>query len=214
MLLELISYIGAVIGFVFLVLAIALGLYYVLEIVEEHTEPTKRILRKMIYAIMGIFVALVIIDRFPFWLSLFSIVSYFVYLQNLNRFPYVELTSPIFLGLCALVVLNHFFWFNYFHNPRIPSLDERLKPDYEPPHVPSFLEVCSFFGLLVWSIPFALFVSLSAHENLIPHHNDNPQAKKQTQGLAKVLITKTKNGVFTVARQMGWELDHNYGRLV
>ncbi|CAN3374593.1 hypothetical protein DIURU_000274 [Diutina rugosa] len=214
MLLELISYIGAVIGFVFLVLAIASGLYYVSEIVEEHTEPTKRILRKMIYAIMGIFVALVIIDRFPFWLSLFSIVSYFVYLQNLNRFPYVELTSPIFLGSCALVVLNHFFWFNYFHNPRIPSLDERLKPDYEPPHVPSFLEVCSFFGLLVWLIPFALFVSLSAHENLIPHHNDNPQAKKQTQGLAKVLITKTKNGVFTVARQMGWELDPNYGRLV
>lgn len=214
MLLELISYIGAVIGFVFLVLAIALGLYYVLEIVEERTEPTKRILRKLIYVIMGIFVALVVIDRFPIWLSLFSIVSYFVYLQNLNRFPYVELTSPIFLGSCVLVVLNHFFWFNHFHNPRIPSLDERLKPDYVPPRVPSFLEVCSFFGLLVWLVPFALFVSLSAHENLIPHHNDNPQAKKLSQGLAKVLITRAKNSVFVVARQFGWELDPNYGRLV
>jgi hypothetical protein len=34
--------------------------------------------------------------------------------------------------------------------------------------VPSFTEIASFFGLQVWLVPFALFVSLSAGENVLP----------------------------------------------
>ena len=34
--------------------------------------------------------------------------------------------------------------------------------------MPSFTEVASFFGLNVWLVPFALFVSLSAGENVLP----------------------------------------------
>ena len=32
----------------------------------------------------------------------------------------------------------------------------------------TFTEVASFFGLCVWLVPFALFVSLSAGENVLP----------------------------------------------
>lgn len=213
MILQLVLWIGVVAGFLLLVIAIALGLYYVLELVEEHTEPTKRILKRLILAIMGLYVLLMTIDRFPVGLLLFSIVSYYVYLQNLNRFPYVELTLPIFLGLCVLVVANHFLWFNHFHNPTIPSLEERLKPGYVPPQIPSFVEVCLFFGLLVWLVPFALFVSLSAHENLIPHHLDNPLGKKRNQGLAKVVVERARQAFYLAARAVGWELDSLYGVL-
>ena len=45
MFLQLLSYIGAIVGFVLLVLSIASGLYYISELVEEHTEPTKRLLK-------------------------------------------------------------------------------------------------------------------------------------------------------------------------
>lgn len=38
--------------------------------------------------------------------------------------------------------------------------------DYKP--VPSFSEISAFFGLCVWLVPFALFVSLSAGENVLP----------------------------------------------
>lgn len=34
--------------------------------------------------------------------------------------------------------------------------------------MPSFTEIASYFGICVWLVPFALFVSLSASENVLP----------------------------------------------
>lgn len=39
---------------------------------------------------------------------------------------------------------------------------------YNYDDMPSFSEVASYFGLCVWLVPFALFVSLSAGENVLP----------------------------------------------
>lgn len=160
MFLQVLSVLGSIVGFLFLVLSIASGLYYISELVEEHTEPTKRLLRRLIYGVTITLALLMIFDGFPKKLTFFSIFTYWVYLQNLEKFPYVQLTSPIFLASCVLVVANHFLWYDHFHNPYIPSIEERLLPSYTPPRIPSFVEVCSFFGLCVWFVPFALFVSL------------------------------------------------------
>ncbi|KAB8336928.1 hypothetical protein FH972_021233 [Carpinus fangiana] len=35
-------------------------------------------------------------------------------------------------------------------------------------HYPTFTEIASFFGICVWLVPFSLFVSLSASENVLP----------------------------------------------
>lgn len=217
MILQVLSYTGVVVGFIFVVLAIAAGLYYISELVEEHSEPTKRFLKNLIYAIIFTFVLLYLLDSFPFKLTVFSIISYFVYLQNLHKFPYVQLTSPVFLSSCVLVITNHFLWFNHFHNPYIPPLEVRLQPDYKPPVFPSFVEICSFFGLCVWFIPFALFVSLSAHDNLLPHHmenNNNSEYKKTKNGLAKVVVANIRDYIYSTSRKLGYELDPHYGTLV
>lgn len=34
--------------------------------------------------------------------------------------------------------------------------------------MPTFTEIASYFGVCVWLVPFALFVSLSAGENVLP----------------------------------------------
>ncbi|CAH2355052.1 protein Svp26p [[Candida] railenensis] len=216
MFLTILSIVGAVLGFVFLVLSIASGLYYVSELVEEHSEPTKRFLSKVIYGIIATLVLLWLFDGFPFGLTLFSVVSYWIYLQNLNKFPYVQLTSPVFLTSCVLVIANHFLWFNHFHHPKIPPLEIRLRHDYTPPHIPSFVEVCSFFGICVWFVPFALFVSLSAHDNLLPHHTEAPSEvqRKKNNGLAKVVVATVRDHAYTLARTVGWELDPEHGRIV
>lgn len=217
MFIQILSYVGVVTGFFLLVLAIALGLYYISEIVEEHTEPTKRVLKKLIYAEIVVSLLLWIFDSFPFKLTSFLIFSHVVYLQNLVKFPYVQLTSPIFLLSCVLVVANHFLWFSHFHNPYIPPISERLRPDYMPPRIPLFSEVCSFFGLCVWLIPFALFVSLSAHDNLLPHHMENPangQGKKKKTGLAKLAVATIRDYVYAISRLLGFELDPTYGTIV
>lgn len=57
MILQLLSYAGLVIGFLFLVLSIASGLYYISELVEEHTEPTKRFLKAHIFYYSDIHIA-------------------------------------------------------------------------------------------------------------------------------------------------------------
>ncbi|RLV94531.1 Protein SVP26 [Spathaspora sp. JA1] len=216
MFLQLLSYVGTVVGFVFLVLSIASGLYYISELVEEHTEPTKRFLTKLIYGIIATFILLLIFDKFPIKLTLFSIFSYYVYLQNLKRFPYVELTSPIFLLSCILVIINHFLWFHHFHSPYIPPLEVRLRPNYQPPRIPEFAEVCSFFGLLVWFVPFALFVSLSAHDNLLPHHVESNQdvEQKKKNGLAKVVLGRIRDNIYAISRKLGYELDPHHGTII
>lgn len=67
-------------------------------------------------------------------------------------------------------------WFRHFQQPPSPppssssywrSSSDRYPYGYDP-SVPSFTEVASYFGICVWLVPFALFVGLSAGENVLP----------------------------------------------
>lgn len=78
------------------------------------------------------------------------------------------------LKFIVLVLVNHFVWFRHFSAPPTPSRSSSSYPytrvtsqDWYDVY-PSFSEIASFFGLCVWLIPFALFVSLSASENVLP----------------------------------------------
>ncbi|KAL8807526.1 MAG: hypothetical protein Q9182_000691 [Xanthomendoza sp. 2 TL-2023] len=147
----------------------AAGLYYLSELVEEHTVLAKKLLTRTIYAIVAIQLFLAIIDRFPITLSLLSIGSHAVYAGNLRHFPIVKLTDPVFLSSCVLVILNHFLWFRHFSAP--PAASSSRNPGlgrYDYADIPTFTEIASFFGICVWLTPFALFVSLSAGENILP----------------------------------------------
>ena len=99
--LPLVGYAGAIIGFCFLTLAIASGLYYLSELVEEHTVIAKRLLTRMIYTVIGVQATLWLIDGFPFWATLLGVVSHVVYLGNMRRFPFVQLSDPLFIISCC-----------------------------------------------------------------------------------------------------------------
>jgi hypothetical protein len=95
-----------------LTLSIASGLYYLSELVEEHTVIAKKLLTRLIYSVVVVQVLLVLFDGFPFILSLLSISSHIVYLGNMRRFPVVKLSDPLFLLSCGInnpisSVLNH-----------------------------------------------------------------------------------------------------------
>lgn len=121
----------------------------------------------MIYTVIASQVLLAVIDKFPPWLSLFSIASHIVYGLNLRRFPIVKLTDPIFILSCLLVLANHWLWFRHFSAAPPREAAGRYN-FYTQPDVPSFTEIASFFGMNVWLVPFSLFVSLSAGENVLP----------------------------------------------
>ncbi|KAK5006761.1 hypothetical protein LTR28_006116, partial [Elasticomyces elasticus] len=92
--LPLLGYLGLALGFVFLTLAIASGLYYLSEVVEEHTVLAKKLLSRLVFAVIAVQLLLCAVDRFPLGLGALSVASHVVYLQNLRRFPVVKLTDP------------------------------------------------------------------------------------------------------------------------
>jgi len=63
-----------------------------------------------------------------------------------------------------------------------------------PDDVPSFTEIASYFGLCVWLVPFALFVSLSASDNVLPTMgSEEPTAgdsnkSKRGQSMIKAVV--------------------------
>jgi hypothetical protein len=218
MILLLLSYIGIVSAFVFLIMAIASVLYYLSEQVEEYTVFTKRLLTRTIFAIIFVHVLLLLIDKFPFKLTIFSIAAHVIYLQNLKQFPFISLSSGTFIATCVMVVMNHWLWFRHFSNPDLPPAAILIeRPGYEGETHPPFAQVASFFGLCVWLIPFALFISLSAGDNVLPTTaeimnmgNDESgaaKAKRRSAGLAKVVVEKLRHYAAIVGRVFGYDLE-------
>jgi hypothetical protein len=83
------------------VLVLASGLYYLSELVEEHTVPARKLLTRLIYVVIAVYILLVVVDGFPFWLSFLGVVSHIVYSGNLRHFPTVKLNDPVFITSCG-----------------------------------------------------------------------------------------------------------------
>ena len=71
------------------------------------------------------------------------------------------------MHLPALVLVNHFVWFRHFSKAPA-STPGRYNYYGSSAGLPTFTEIAAFFGIQVWLVPFALFVSLSAGENVLP----------------------------------------------
>jgi len=188
--LPLVGYAGSVIGFCFLTMAIASGLYYLSELVEENTVIAKRLLTRLIYTIMVVQALLWLIDGLPFWSSLLGIFCHVVYLGNMRKFPFVRLTDPLFILSCVLVLTDHYVWFKHFSS--VQTRAYQRSSYYADVDVPSFTMIASYFGLCVWLVPFALFVSLSAGDNVLPTMGTEPvrgpDGKSKHQGMVKALV--------------------------
>ena len=176
---------------------------------------------RLISGIIIIQIFLFLVDRFPFSLSALSIISHLVYASNLRRFPIVKLSDPLFILSCILVGLNHWLWFRHFSNP-LPA--SRAAGNWRQPYqviddMPNFTEVASYFGLCVWLVPFALFVSLSAGENVLPSMGSeyatgervstaglsmSTDGKAKNKGMAKALVDGVRDWVKENGELMGF----------
>ncbi|EFY97171.1 transmembrane adaptor Erv26 domain protein [Metarhizium robertsii] len=199
--LPLIGYAGAIIGFCFLTLAIASGLYYLSELVEEHTVIAKRLLTRLIYTLIGVQVALWLVDGFPFGATMLGVFAHVVYLGNMRRFPFVKLSDPLFLLSCVLVLVDHYVWFRHFSDAQTRAYQQPSY--YDQVDVPSFSMIASYFGLCVWLVPFALFVSLSAGDNVLPTMGTEPvrgaDGRAKPQGMVKAVVDYVRGVIGDVA---------------
>jgi hypothetical protein len=86
-----------------------------------------------------------------------------------------------------------------------------------PDDIPSFTEIASYFGLCVWLVPFSLFVSLSASDNVLPTMGselsssgaggmvDTGAAKRRGQGMAKALVDNILGAIGQGSAMLGWK---------
>ncbi|CAO3570674.1 unnamed protein product [Mortierella alpina] len=166
--LTLISYAGSAIAFLFSTLSLACGLYYLAELVEEYTVLTKKIIKGLTLAVVVLHLSLWLLDGLPFTKIMFSLACHGVYSLNLANFPYINLFSLPFILSCALVLIDHFMWFQYFSR-----------------HYYNFMSIASFFGICVWMIPFAYFISLSANDNALPSFDKSQDNRQKKNGILK-----------------------------
>ncbi|KAF9970915.1 erv26 super protein [Actinomortierella ambigua] len=166
-----VGYAGSAIAFLFAVLSIACGLYYLAELVEEYTVQTKRVIKGMTVAVVVIHLLLWLLDGLPFSKILFSLACHGVYSLNLASFPNISLVSLPFLGSCVLVLADHFMWFQYFAR-----------------HYHTFSSIASFFGICVWLVPFSYFISLSANDNTLPNFDKTSKQQQKKNGIFKSIF--------------------------
>lgn len=228
--LPVLGYIGILLGFAFLTLSIASGLYYLSELVEEHSVLSSKLLRNLIYGVVVAQILLWLVDGFPFTLTALGIASHAVYASNLRHFPIVKLGDPLFLLSCALVIINHWVWFRHFSEPNV--FDNRMRGGMSRDRYsagtkqPSFTEIASYFGLCVWLVPFALFVSLSAGENVLPSMGseyatgERPGVgtlkkghRRRNTGMAKAAVNSANKFFVETGSAMGlWQNENVMGR--
>lgn len=211
MFLQLLAIIGSVFGFISITLSLASGLYYLSEIIEENLILTKKILKNLLILISTINILLYLFDNLPLKLILFSLFSNFIYNLNLKKFPNnINLLNPIFLFSCLLALINHLIWFNYFNNPYIPTIDERLNPYFKSPYYPNFTEIASFFAILIWLFPFALFISISSNENGLPISIDNNNNNNKSNNLIKSLLNNALLNLSSLLNLFGIKINLSF----
>lgn len=145
------SWIALLVQVCFITVAVAAGLYYLAELVEEYTVTSKKIIWWMIVVTLVIYICFILFEDLPYKVTVCGIISQIAHLFILKTYPYVMITSPAFIVAIIMLVVNHYLAFQYFATVYL-----------------SFSEVIAYFTLCLWLVPFALFVSLSANENILP----------------------------------------------
>lgn len=114
----------------------------------------------------------------------------------------IRLTIYSLLPTAVLVLVDHFVWFRHFSSSQTRAYQRSSY--YDQVDVPSFGMVASYFGLCVWLIPFALFVSLSAGDNVLPTMGTEPARgipghSAKPQGMVKAVVDYVRGTIGEIA---------------
>jgi len=147
----LLSWFALLVQLFFVILAVAAGLYYLAELVEEYSVIAAKVIKYIILITLGIYLCLFLFEDLPTSLIICGVISHILHLLILRTFPYFEFTSLPFITSIVLLIVNHYLSFSHFATVYYP-----------------FTQVLAFFTICLWLVPFAFFISLSANENVLP----------------------------------------------
>lgn len=170
----LIVYVSGYLFLLFAAVCLACGLYYLVELAEEYTLLTKKLIRLTILLHLPLHFLLWIYERFPALPCLIGFASHLVYLLLLRSFPFIEPLSPPFLLSILMFLINNLSWYHFL------SSDAELFYQYRVAPVPA---IASFFLLVVWLVPCFFFISLTVNDAVLPSstapHHQRPSSKRR-----------------------------------
>lgn len=146
----LFGYLSSYLAVLAFAMCIVCGLYFCAEAAEEYPSITKKVIRNALIVVLILHVILWV-DGLPLVESAVGLVSHGIYALLLNDFPFIDIFSLKVLLSVAAFIASHYFWFRYF-------LGKYME----------ILHIIGFFLIMLWLIPFSLFVSLSVNENILP----------------------------------------------
>ena len=144
-------YLSGYLFLIFVAICLSAGLYYLSELVEEHTTLTRRLLYGANVTVLIVHVLFMLFESLPFHALVVGLVAHLCYMWLLDSFPFMRLMSPSFIASVAVLILSHVFWCRHFIS-----------------HFHQTTHVFCFFVLNVWLVPFGFFLSLSANESTLP----------------------------------------------
>jgi hypothetical protein len=153
-------YVSGYLFLMFSAICLVCGLFYLVELAEERTMITKRIIKGTIVFLLGVHALLWMYERFPFLPTAVGFLSHASYLLLLTNFPYIRPLSIPFVSSCAFFALDNVVWFFFFHDD--PELFYRYRVAPAP-------AITSFYLLVVWLVPLAFFVCLSVNDAVLPN---------------------------------------------
>ena len=104
----------------------------------------------MIQFCITVYILLFLFEDLTYSMIAFGLVGHVIHLKILDNFPFIEFTSIKFISAIVVLVINHYLAFSYFSNLFIP-----------------FSHVLGYFTVM-WLIPFAYLISLSANDRVLP----------------------------------------------
>lgn len=179
--LSLLSYFSLLVQICFVTVSIAAGLYYLAELVEEYTVTAKKVITWLVVGSVALYVVFIFTERFSWTMVLCGLGAQALHAAILKNFPYVKFMSPSFLGAVVLLLVNHYLAFIYFQQ------------QYHP-----FAEVMAYFTLALWLVPFALFVSLSANDNVLPTSNERTPLLSDNDIVTNYFSSRKKLGLLSL----------------
>uniref|UniRef100_U5EY91 Protein TEX261 n=1 Tax=Corethrella appendiculata TaxID=1370023 RepID=U5EY91_9DIPT len=179
--LGLLSYLSFLIQICFFTVSIAAGLYYLAELVEEFTVTAKKIISWIVILTTFIYLTFIFTENFSWLMIGCGIFAQGVHGLILKNFPYIKFLSIQFLSGVILLLVNHYFAFVYFQQ------------NYH-----TFSEVMAYFTLCLWLVPFALFISLSANDNVLPTSNERTPLLRDNDVVTNYFSSKKKLGLLTL----------------
>ncbi|XP_033251017.1 protein TEX261-like [Drosophila miranda] len=185
--LYILGWISLGIQITFLTLSIVAGLYYLAELAEEYTTQARRCILFMISFTVFVYIMLMIFEEFPWSMLLCGFVAQGFHLSIMGGFPFIRLLSVPFLGSLVMLVVNHFLAFQYFTTVYL-----------------LFTQVLAYFTVCMWIVPFALFVSLSANDSVLP--TVNKQSRRSSDVVSNYFSRNKKQGLLSLFNYMKEQL--------